>query len=289
MNRTLRARLGVTVAVLAVGSLLLVWMFQRQDHGQYSAADISAAADGTAVQRAADLRVFFAHQSVGEDLVSEIPAVYAAAEVTSPEVIEVSGDPRERSAVPSSDEGFFAHTRIGENGDPIGKLEEFDAWMRAGMADRVDVAFIKLCYVDLTGDTDADAVFKRYNQTLTSLERDYPDVTFVVVTTPLSTEPDLKARIKGLLGRDHPDPKSNAVRERFNELLREQYGTRVFDVAAFQSTAPDGSRIRGTVAGQEYFALYEGHARDRGHLNDTASAVAAARLMTFLADATAPD
>ncbi len=75
----------------------------------------------------------------------------------------------------------------------------------------------------------------------------------------------------------------NAARERFNALLRAEYGTRLFDVAAFESTAPDGSRIHGTVDGQEYFALYDGYALDEGHLNATASAVAAARLMDFLA------
>lgn len=282
---TTKARLGISVCVVALGALLMAWVLERQDHGHYAASDIAGATNGDALRRTSGLRVFFAHQSVGNNIIGGLPSAYGAAEADPPQIIEVSGPPAQAvTALPPSDQGFFAHTQIGVNGDPVGKLEEFDSWMRAGMADRVDVALIKLCYIDFAADTDAEAVFQRYEQTVTALERDYPDVNFVAATTPLTTEPGLKTKGKALLGGNNPEPRSNAVREHFNTLLRERYGDRVFDVAAFESTAPDGSRIGGTVDGQEYFALYDGYARDEGHLDDTTSAVAAARLVTFLAD-----
>ena len=67
--------------------------------------------------------------------------------------------------------------------------------------------------------------------------------------------------------------------------VRSVCGTRCQNTPGSSITLPaDGSRIRGTVDGQRYFALYDGHARDRGHLNETASAVAAARLTKARAD-----
>lgn len=283
MNTTTRTRIGVVVSLVAVGALLTVWLLQRQGHGEYTAADVSEAADSEALQSAADRRVFFAHQSVGGNIIDGFPAAFDAAGLASPRVVEVSGTPREITDLSSQDGGFFAHTQIGENGDPLGKLEEYDAWMRSGMAEQVDVAAIKLCYIDFTADTDADAVFNRYQSTVDGLQRDYPEATFVAVTTPLTTEPGLKTKAKALLGGSNPSPGANAARERFNTLVRDEYGTRAFDVAAFESTAPDGTRVEGSVDGKEYFALYDGYAVDEGHLAPTASAMAAARFMTFLA------
>lgn len=287
VDMTSRTRVGVaTVSVIAVSALLIAWSWGRPGHGQYSNSDLAQAADESALQQSADLRVFFAHQSVGGNIVGGVPAAYAHAGIPAPDVIEVTGTPHEVSSLPSSSDGFFAHTTVGVNGAPIGKVQEFDAWMRSGMADQVDVAFLKLCYIDFTADTDVDAVFERYRETLGALERDYPKVEFVVLTTPLTTEPGMKTKVKALLGGNNPSPRDNAARQRYNALLRAEYGTEVFDVAAFESTAPDGTRIRGAVDDQEYFALYDGYALDEGHLNQTTSAVAAAQLMDFLADAT---
>ena len=280
-----KSRIGLAaVSVLTLTALLLVWMSRGQDRGQYSAADISDAAEDGALQQSAGMRIFFAHQSVGGNILGGIPDAYSAAGVSPPDVVEVSGDPRRVSTLPTSSDGFFAHTVVGVNGDPIGKLEEFDSWLRSGMAEQVDVAFIKLCYIDFTTETDVDAVFDSYRQTLTGLERDYPDVKFVALTTPLTTEPGLKTKAKALLGGNNPSPGDNAARQRFNALLRAEYGDRLFDVAALESTAPDGSRVEGSFEGQEYFALYDGYALDEGHLDGSTSAVAAARLMDFLAD-----
>lgn len=285
MIMSIKSRIGVAaVSVLTLTALLLVWTSKGQDRGQYSSADISKAADGDALQQSAGLRIFFAHQSVGNNIVGGIPDAYSAAGVSPPAVVEVTGEPRSVSTLPTSSDGSFTHTVVGMNGDPIGKLEEFDAWLRAGMAEQVDVAFIKLCYIDFTADTDVDAVFDSYRQTLTGLEGDYPDVKFVALTTPLTTEPGLKTKTKGLLGGSNPSPGDNAARQQFNVLLRAEYGDRLFDVAALESTAPDGSRIKGSVDGQEYFALYDGYALDEGHLDETTSAVVAARLLDFLAD-----
>ena len=169
---------------------------------------------------------------------------------------------------------------------PSGKIRDFDSRIRAGLGDHLDVAMLKLCYIDLTASTDVDEVLDAYRTTFQSLERDYPDVTFVPVTAPLTTEPALRTRVKGMLGGTNRAPADNVARQRFNDLLRAAFGDRVFDVAALESTAPDGSRVTGTHQGQTYFALYDGYAEDEGHLDQLASDVMAARLLRFLAERT---
>ena len=120
---------------------------------------------------------------------------------------------------------------------------------------------------DVTSGSDADALFHQYRATMAALEREFAKVRFVHVTTPLTTEPGLKAAIKKLLGRASSSRADNAARERLNRLMRQEYGPdRLFDLAAVESTAPDGTRVSGRFGGQEYFALYGGYAADDGHL-----------------------
>lgn len=277
-------RLGILgISGVAVAAGLLVWQDRLQDRGRLTSADVSAAASAGALDEAAALRVFFAHQSVGANLVDGLSGAYAAAGTRAPPVVELSGEPRVPPVLRDTRGGVFAHVLIGENGDPLDKIRDFDAWMRSGVAEEVDVALLKFCYLDVTATTDVNAVFAAYQQSIDALQRDFPDTLLVAVTTPLTTEPALGSRIKGLLGGSNPAPADNAARQRFNALLRSSYAGRVFDLATLESTAPDGSRVTGTSGGETYYALYGGYATDEGHLNRTTSQVAAARLMDFLA------
>jgi hypothetical protein len=47
------------------------------------------------------------------------------------------------------------------------------------------------------------------------------------------------------------------------------------DLAAIESTKPDGTRVSGRYDNQGYFALYDGYASDVGHLNAVGSKIAA--------------
>ncbi len=280
--RTL-TRLGLLVlSTLALAAAVLVWQDKSGDRGRLTSADVASAANTPALRKAAGLRVFFAHQSVGGNIVDALPGAYAASGIPAPPVVQLSGTP---GGPPGLEDfgGVFTHVMIGENGDPLGKIRDFDTWIRSGLGERIDVAFLKLCYIDLTAGTDVDEVFETYHRTLDALERDFPEVRFIAVTTPLTTEPALRTRIKALVGGSNPAPADNVARQRFNNLLRTTYGTRVFDVAALESMAPDGTRVTGTSEGQDYFALYAGYAVDEGHLDRITSEVVAARLLAFLA------
>ncbi|MGI5950237.1 MAG: glycosyltransferase [Brooklawnia sp.] len=229
--------------------------------------------------KAANVRLFFGHQSVGRNVLGQIPAIFEAQRLRAPRMPVVP--PGAASVADSPVEGgFWADAAIGRNKDPLGKIKAFDDQIRGGIGAQVDVALMKLCYADITDDSDVAGIFAQYRETLAALERDFPDVTFLHATVPLKTEPrDAKGLVKAVLGRRS----GNAARERYNLLVRAEYPAgRLFDLAAIESTRPDGSRVRrGRAAG--HFALFEGYAADPGHLNTVGARVAAGELVGLVA------
>ena len=76
--------------------------------------------------------------------------------------------------------------------------------------------------------------------------------------------------------------------ERFNALMRGNYGgRRLFDLAAIDSSKP-GTRVSGRYDNHGYFALYDGYAHGDGfgiHLNAGASMMAATAFLDAIAQA----
>ena len=214
----------------------------------------------------AGARVFFGHQSVGQNVLDGVRAVYASEGQPAPEIQDAC---------------------IGENEQPLSKIEDFDARMRGDLGEQLDVAMMKLCYIDITTQTDTSELFERYRSTMAALERDLPNVTFVHVTTPLMTEPGRMSSVKArFTGNTRYGPGENANRERLNALIRGEYAdSHLFDLAAVESTTPGGARVGGHHDGAEYYALYDGYASDNGHLNSTGARTAAAAWLATVARA----
>jgi len=270
MKTILRARLVAGVAVLGMvgaGSVALTSLAKETPVRAPNAAVSAISTEELA--SAAEQRVFFGHMSVGKNVLSGMREVYDTKVVAAPEMIEIKRG--EAAPQPTGNSGVIVHSLIGTNRDPEGKLANFDAALRGGLAGQVNVALLKFCYIDIRWDTDVEALFERYKTTLDALERDYPDVTFVHVTTPLTTGPSsIKDHIRALFGRD-----DNAVRERYNALLRAAYSSdQLFDLAAVESTAPDGTTSD---------SLYAGYSSDGAHLNAGGSSAAAVELLRLLA------
>ena len=181
-----------------------------------------------------------------------VPGVYASQGVKPPPI--VSGTPG------TIDGGFITEESIGANGNPLSKIADFDRIMRGGMSDEVDVALMKFCYLDVTAGTDVASLFGSYRNALDALQRDFPDVTFLHSTTPLTTGASA----------------DNVAREKLNALIRGSYGGQLFDLAAVESTKPDGSKASG---------LYDGYASDSGHLNAAGSNAAASSFLEAVARA----
>ena len=234
--------------------------------GEKMSTDVSSD-DLAAVARS---RVFFGHQSVGMNLLDGISAVYASHGVAPPRIA--------KGRLPlGTSSAYIEHDYIGENEKPFLKLQDFDKVMRDGVAQQVDVAVMKFCYIDIRTDTDVEALFAKYRDTIAALERDFPKVTIVKMTVPVTTERHGLSMVKAWVTQsDRMGPAENAARERLNTLIRRQYAEdHLLDLAAVESTAPSGAVSTGNYQGQPYVSLYDGYASDSGHLNAEGSRLAA--------------
>jgi hypothetical protein len=272
----------VVALVLAVTVVMADrWSKEKSIPIQGKVASAITTEDLTAV---AHTRLFFGHQSVGMNMLNAVPGIYTEHGVPAPPI-------EQGRAEPAPNGGFIAHQFIGKNTKPLLKIEDFNRTMRDGMGRQVDVALMKFCSLDITASTDVDALFARYRDTMAALERDFPNVTFIHVTVPLTIEPglftELKTKLKTLVGgSDRFGQPANVARERLNALIRREYGGRhLFDLAAIESTKPDGTRVSGRYDNQGYFALYSGYASDACHLNAVGAKIAATAFLDAIAQA----
>jgi hypothetical protein len=278
-------RRSVAAAVTVVGLVLALavvtadrWNNETSMPIQGNAPSAITTADLTTV---AHTRVFFGHQSVGANILDAIPGIYTDHGVSAPPI-------KQERTEPGANGGFIAHQFIGANTKPLLKVEDFNRTMRDGMGRQVDVALMKFCSLDITPSTDVDALFARYRDTMAALERDFPHVTFIYATVPLTTQPSFISKLKTFVRRgDWFGQPANLARERLNALIRREYAGRrhFFDVAAIESTKPDGTRVSGRYDNQGYFALYDGYAADICHLNAVGSKIAATAFLEAIAQA----
>jgi lysophospholipase L1-like esterase len=106
------------------------------------------------------------------------------------------------------------------------------------------------------------------------------------VTAPLTTvQTGIKARIKEIIGKPVGGYKDNIKREQFNEKLRKVYEGNgpVFDLAAIESTYPDGTRAFFKAASGTYPFLVPEYTVDGGHLNAKGRKIVAEQLLIVLA------
>ena len=216
---------------------------------------------GEQLSRLARTRVFFAHQSVGMNLLEGVRLMGAACpELPFPLVVD-RGD---------AWHGGVTHAFVPENGDPDRKLAAFRRELDSGIGAIADVAILKLCYSDFGAATDPIALFATYQRTMTAIRHDYPHLTLAHVTVPLTTvAAGGSAAVMRLLGRPLPGIVENSVREEFNQLVRHaNAGTSmVFDLARLESTTPTGERDVRPWNGRLVPRLHAGYTDDGGHLN----------------------
>jgi hypothetical protein len=224
--------------------------------------------------RLAQRRIFFGHQSVGADVVGGLAAL-AEDQVVPLKIVET----RDLAAV---DGPCFVHARIGRNRDPASKLEDFAALLddAAGSALYLDLAMAKLCYVDVTRETDTGELARLHDDTLDALAGRHPRLRLVPVTVPLTTGFfGLRGRAARLLGRADPAAPDNRARARYNDHLRARYADsgRLFDLAAVESASSAGR-----PGGDDTPALSPALTSDGGHLNRRGRKLAAVALVRTL-------
>lgn len=243
-----------------------------------AAADEALRAD---LRLLATKRIYFAHQSVGANILQGVTELSGRAGVP----LRIVQAPR-ASAVPAD---TFGHFFVPENGAPLEKLANFETALGANSG--IDIALIKFCYVDIDATTDAAALFAHYQATIAKLRAQNPRTIFVHVTLPLTiVQTGPKALAKRLLGRAPYGTIENVRREEYNALMRRAYAGRepLFDLARLESHAPDGKLVTVAWDGRTVPAMASAYTDDGGHLNARGRDLAARELILALAAAVRP-
>ena len=222
-------------------------------------------------------RIFFGHQSVGNNIIKGLDELNreAGKMIT---IVEW----QEGKEVPSA---FFAHGLNGQNENPQSKCDAFAETLSKNFADSLDMAFFKFCYIDIKRDTDIKAMFDYYKQTIAKIKSLYPRLKIVHVSVPLrQIQSGWKASIKKLLGKPLGRVAENIKRNQFNEMLRAEYNNEAFfDLAKIESTFPDGKRMTFEEDGKTYFSLIPAYSYDGSHLNSLGAKLAAKEMVRVLA------
>jgi hypothetical protein len=233
------------------------------------------------LRQVAQERVYFGHQSVGNNVLQGLKELSAVEGVP----VRIAELPRAAGL-----EGpGIGHLFVPENGDPLLKLANFEQALGEGSA--VDIALVKFCYVDVKADTDMRALFDAYRKTIDELRVKNPRTTFVHVTLPLTTvQHGPKAWVKRLLGRAPYGTVENVKREQYNALLRRTYAGRepIFDLARVESIGADGTQATVEWDGVVAPAMAPEYTDDGGHLNHAGRLRAAREFVRVLAAARGP-
>lgn len=233
------------------------------------------------MRRLSSVRVLFGHQSVGNNILAGVKRINQETANENLSVFSIKGNDLLTEA------GIYEFL-VGKNGDAKGKIDDFDAKIRSGLGNKVDIAFFKLCYVDIDAHTDIETLFSHYRNVMGGLREDYPRVRFAHITVPLvAVQTGPKAWVKKIIGRAPYGTADNLKRNKFNRMLLSTFQGKepVFDLARIESTREDGSRETIRVKGEEVFVLVPEYTNDGGHLNEKGQRVVAAEFLRFLVEA----
>lgn len=194
------------------------------------------------LDKARSLKVLFGHQSVGYNILEGLEAMSNKTPKRYQVEIQELSDPEWRSS-----RNGIGHFEVGENEHPQRKISDF-AKRLSSQKVPVDVAMMKLCFVDIEGDHSAPLrIFSDYRDTMEKLEQNNPNVRLIWWTEPLTTS-------------------DNAARNEYNRLVREYalaHNKPLFDIADIESHDPDGKEATDSAG---VVAMYRGYTRDDGHL-----------------------
>ena len=228
----------------------------------------------------AQSRVYFGHQSVGSNILEGLK-----------EELEGMKGPRLsfltlRDSVPPGGPWFFDEY-IGQNSLPFTKCDAYSARVRQ-LSDSLDIAMMKFCFVDVTEGTNVEELFSYYVKTIEGLRQACPRVTFVHSTVPLTRRGEgWKRFIKRIIGKKETEDLDNLKRAEFNKLIMQKYKDEpIYDLAAIESTYPDGSRSAFELDGRTVYSMIGNYTSDGGHLSPHGRQVAARQLLCTLVGAT---
>jgi len=231
---------------------------------------------GLALNQISNKSIFFAHQSVGGNILDGIRDLSI---IYKKNIKIISFD---RNLIINGN-GLY-HNKIGANGHPMDKIDDFYNKILEAK-EKPDIVFLKLCFVDVTASTNVSALFLHYSNVFDKIRDENPDIQIVHFTVPLKeNEVSWKTSIKTFLGLDAWEYADNIKRNQFNKLLLQKYSGNeaVFDIAKLESTGRNGERAIFTHGDHDYLALSSEYSLDGGHLNKKGRQWIAENLIIFL-------
>lgn len=210
----------------------------------------------------AEARVFFGHQSVGNNILDGVTALANDSQV----VLRVVEAPEGLH----DDLPGIVHEKVGENRVPNTKCDAFGRFLTGRPEIRWDAVMLKFCYADLGdgGEHNPARMLDAYRQTVAAVRKARPELLVVHATSPLLSDGlGKRDRIRKLLGFGTSNDASNRLRNDFNRLLRLEYPSDpVFDIAQAESTRVDGTRVGFREGGRFYASMVPQYTYDEGHL-----------------------
>lgn len=224
----------------------------------------------------ADKKIYFGHQSVGLNMLDGLEQVLNGRNNGTMTIEKIDKDSNVSGPA-------LYHSFIGYNEKTDSKLEDFHYYVESVFGGNLDVALMKFCYLDIEAYTDVDSLYDNYKATIDTLESRFPDIRFVHMTVPLrGLQKGPKAWVKRVLGKPVVGYEDNRKRERFNAMVRRDYGENLFDIALLESTRQSGERALVEVGGQQVPYLASEYTDDGGHLNDVSKKLIAEEFLKFL-------
>ena len=232
-----------------------------------------------ALEKLSKKKIYFGHQSVGFNIIDGVTGLMKENPQIKLNIVET---------IDSSDfdGGVFAHSRVGKNEQPDTKIADFKKFIDEGIGDKADVAALKFCYIDVEYETDVNQIFDNYVKVVEKIKTKHPKLNIIHFTVPLRTKKTTwKTWLKEMLRKNEIwEFTPNIKRNEYNALLINQYKGKdpIFDIAAIESTKPDGSRQSFKVGSNTYYSLYPGYTTDGGHLNEMGRKVVAEQFLLLL-------
>lgn len=224
----------------------------------------------TELQTLSSRRFLFAHQSVGNNILNGHSGNGGLNRIFHDNPtggMAVVYDPP--SAAPSDFPlGGFADTAAGTNGDPAGKIDDFDRQVRQRFSGALDYYAFKFCFADIGESADITSLWAHYQLVMDALERDFPG-RIIHWTVPIM--PDVT------------DIDGNTRREQLSSYIRTKYGPtkRVFDLADREAHDAEGNLVQ--LGGVRALAkCWSADGAYDGHLNDTGANMIARAYIDFL-------
>ena len=230
------------------------------------------------IENLSSTNIFLGHRSVGENILGGIKRILRTNNYDDIKIKKVN-------KIDEINGNYFVDENIGYNGDPKSKFDAFAKIVKDLASNKkLNMAMMKLCYADITNESDVNEIFLDYANIIDSLKNEFPNIEIIHFTVPLTAKLSFYRKIKSFIkGTLNNNSLSNLSREKYNKLIRSYYPSeQIFDLAKIESTYPDGSLNLDKINGENYYSLVEAYTTDGGHLNDEGQILAGMKLLKFL-------